>query len=234
MLRRACFLASKQNCPLYLVHLSTEDAVQGLREMLAHGIDVTGESVIHHLVFNREVYDGPLGTTFRYVPPMREESDRLAVWEAIADGTISCIGSDHISVRRSEKYPLPHSIWDAHGGNPGSGMILPVMLSEGVNKGRVSLPQLTQLCSLNPAKVFGLTPEKGTISIGADADLVLVDLDKEVTMRPQDMHLEFSLYEGMTFRGWPVMTMLRGNVVMENGDLAIDKGAGKYLPRVVF
>jgi dihydropyrimidinase len=120
-------------------------------------------------------------------------------------------------------------IWDTEGGIPGSGTILPVLLSEGVNKGRISLERVVEVCSFNPARTFGLVPRKGTITPGADADLVLVDLDRRVTMTPELLHADIVLHEGWEMQGWPTLTMVRGEIVMENGEVTAKPGVGTYV-----
>jgi dihydropyrimidinase len=119
-------------------------------------------------------------------------------------------------------------IWETEGGVPGSGTILPVLLSEGVNKGRISLEKVAQVCSENTARVFGI-PQKGRISVGADADLVLVDLHKRVTVTPEVLHTDVTLFDGWEMTGWPVMTVLRGNVIFEDGEVRRQHRVGRYV-----
>jgi len=120
-------------------------------------------------------------------------------------------------------------------GPPGLGntteMILPIMLSEGVNKGRISLEKLVEVCSYNAAKIFGILPQKGTIAVGSDADLVIVDLDKRMKVTPEILHsaCDWTIYDGWDVTGWPVLTILRGQVVMQEGKITAEPGIGKFL-----
>ena len=154
-----------------------------------------------------------------------------ALWSALADGSLECMGSDHIAIRWADKSRFGFDdIWEAQGGAPGSATILPLLLSEGVNGGRLTLPQVAAVTSANAARIFGI-PGKGRIAPGADADLVLVDLEREVELEPEMLQVDFSLFAGDRFRGWPVATVLRGEVVMEEGEILGAPGAGRYLRR---
>ena len=115
---------------------------------------------------------------------------------------------------------------------PGAETLLPIMLSEGVNKGRISLEKLVEVCCTNPAKSFGLFPQKGTIAIGSDADLTVVDMNKEATVGDKGVYSlsDFSLFSGFRLKGWPVLTMLRGHVIMEQGKVFAEPGLGRYVP----
>ena len=117
----------------------------------------------------------------------------------------------------------------------GVATILPVMLSEGVNKSRISLERLVEVCSFNPAKAFGLYPAKGVMQIGSDADFVIVDLHKKVKVTPEILHSasDYTLYDGWTMEGWPIMTIVRGNIVMENGEIVASPGTGQYVHRML-
>lgn len=112
-------------------------------------------------------------------------------------------------------------------------MILPVMLSEGVNKGRITLEKVVEVCSTNPARVFGIYPQKGALAVGSDADIVLIDLNKKVKVNWDMLHsrCDWNIYDGWEFTGWPVMTILRGRVVVEEGKVKAEKGTGRYLVR---
>jgi dihydropyrimidinase len=107
------------------------------------------------------------------------------------------------------------------------------MLSEGVNKGRISMEKLVEVCCHNPAKVLGIHPQKGTIAVGSDADLVIVDLDESRSVKVENLHTasDFTPYEGRELKGWPVLTMVGGNIVMEDGEITGKPGVGKYIPR---
>jgi dihydropyrimidinase len=163
---------------------------------------------------------------------LKDPASNDALWKALADGTIDCVGTDSGAMTRSHK---ANTIWDALAGfSEDTPLFLPVLLSEGVHKGRLSINQVVKIASFNPSTIHGLWPSKGAVLPGFDADLVLVDLQKtqEVTMDTLHFALsDFSLFEGWKLKGWPVMTMIDGKVVMSDGEIIGKPGTGKYLPR---
>ncbi len=158
---------------------------------------------------------------------MREEEDNEKLWEGIRDGTISVVATDHAPVPREMKTNL----WDALPGIPGVETFLPVMLSEGVNKGKISIEKLVEICCYNPAKIFGLYPSKGSISVGSDADLVIVDLNKEVVVNEDSLYSasRFSPFAGWRLKGWPRTVILRGEIVAEDGKAIGEPGFGRRI-----
>jgi dihydropyrimidinase len=148
----------------------------------------------------------------------------------LADGTVDTIGSDHAARRKEKK---TGTIWTSAAGFPGTGAILPVLLSEGFHRRGLPLARIVELTSYNPARIFGLYPRKGHLEVGADADLVIVDLDRERVCDGSTFqsHADYSLYDGRTLKGWPVLTMLRGQVIAEDGRVVGKPGAGRYLSR---
>ncbi len=225
---RAAYYARVQGCPLYVVHVSTAEGRQAIRDARARGQHIHGETCPHLLMFHR---DHPKAALAKYNPAPKSPADHEALWSALADGSLECMGSDHIAIRWADKSRFGFDdIWEAQGGAPGSATILPLLLSEGVNGGRLTLPQVAAVTSANAARIFGI-PGKGRIAPGADADLVLVDLEREVELQPEMLQVDFSLFAGDRFRGWPVATVLRGEVVMEDGQILGAPGAGRYLRR---
>jgi len=156
----------------------------------------------------------------------------MALWGGLRDGTIDLVTSEHAPGERSEKEIGWRDIWNAWGGIPTIETMLPVLLSEGVNKGRISMPRLQQVICENPAKIFGLYPKKGTIRKGSDADLVIVDMKKKRKVRGSDLHYKvgWTPYEGWTLQGWPTMTIRRGSVIAEDGQILAEPGKASFLP----
>lgn len=147
---------------------------------------------------------------------------------------MTTIGSDHSTIMpKSEKKGKGDDIWSAIPNFPGTGLILPCLLSEGVNKGKISLEKLVEVCSYNVAKVFGLFPQKGTLRPGADADLVIIDLRKAQVVTPNLVRTAagYTLFDGRELKGWPILTMLRGKVIMRDGELTVQPGYGQFVPR---
>jgi len=141
---------------------------------------------------------------------------------------IDTIGSDHCPFRKEDKLG---TIWDARTGFPGSATMLPVLLSEGVHKQKISLEKVAEITSFNNAKIFNLFPQKGTIQAGGDADLCIVDLSLSKKVEPMMLqsHSDFSLYQGWTLKGWPILTMVRGKIVMKEGEIVGSKGHGRFI-----
>lgn len=227
-MRRAAYYARLQDCPLYVVHMSTAEGPQVIRESRAQGVRMHGETCPHYLEIHAEHEKATLA---KYNPAIKWRADNDALWRALADGGVSCMGSDHIPIRWEQKSAGGFDdIWEARGGVPGSATILPLLLARGVNEGRLTLPQVAAVTSGNAARLFGLTG-KGRIALGADADLVVVDMEREVEFRAELLQVDYSLFEGERFRGWPVATVLGGRVVMEDGAITGSPGDGRYLRR---
>jgi dihydroorotase (multifunctional complex type) len=225
-IERAISIARVTGAPLYVVHVSYGDSVGVISKAKADGVDVVAETCPHYLVLTKYHEFGPLG---KVQPPLRDEQSAERLWQGIREGIIECIGSDHCSTTRATK----QSLWEATPGMPGLETFLPIMLSEGVNKGKITLEKLVEICCYNNARVFGLYPMKGTISIGSDADIVIVDLDKKVKLNEQTSHYciaDYCPYEGWEIKGWPILTMLRGKILVEDGEIVAQPGVGRYIP----
>ncbi|HJX24246.1 MAG TPA: amidohydrolase family protein [Candidatus Bathyarchaeia archaeon] len=208
------------NVPIYLVHMQVGRVVQLVAEAKAKGQRVWLETQPQNLTFTKD--DFPLKNTFG------TKEDIALLWKGISEGIVDTLGTDH-EVAHKKEYAGRDDLWPS----PGAATMLPVMLSEGVNKGRISLEALVRLMSLNPARAFSIYPKKGAIAVGSDADLVIVDLDKEQRVEPEKLHSESDLnyYEGWKLRGWPVMTICRGTVVMEEDEVIGKPGYGRVMPR---
>lgn len=224
---RAIYLAGRAGCPVYLVHMSSKEALDAAVWARERNPSVYIETCPHYLTHTT---DSPLGTLGKQNPPLRKQVDVDALWEGIARGAVDAIGSDHAPRKRAKKQG---TIWTSSPGMPSLPILLPVMLSEGANRRGLSLQRVAEVTSYNPARIFNLYPRKGTLRAGADADLVIVDLGLERTVHAADLrsHADFSIYEGQTLRGWPVLTMVRGKVVMRDGQIVGPQGHGKYIPR---
>ena len=193
------------------------------------------ETCPHYLAFNDQVYSQEKAIQFVRFPTIKSAADQAALWQGVIDGTIDGIGTDHVAEYLSVKKELSE-------GKPfneipgGMGQIenrVPFMYSEGVAAGRISVNRLVQLVSTNPAKVFGLYPEKGIISVGSDADMILFDPvpKKQITSGDLHMGLDYTIYEGWTFTGALVMTILKGKVIVEQGRYVGSLGDGEFLRR---
>jgi allantoinase len=216
---------------LHISHMSTAQAVNLVRMAKRKRVNVTAETCPHYLTFTGEDMK-KLGPYLKMNPSLKTVHDLQALWKGLADGTVDLVTSEHAPGKRSEKEIGWEDIWKAWGGIPSIETMLPVLLSEGVNKRRISLTRLQKISCENPARVFGLYPKKGTIRKGADADLVVVDLKVRRKIRGGDLHYKvgWTPYEGWRLRGWPIMTISGGTVIYEDGQVLAKSGAAKFQP----
>jgi dihydropyrimidinase len=224
---RAMFFADQAGCPLYFVHTSSKLTLGEIARYRARYPRLHIETCPQYLTHTMDAEDGSIA---KANPPLRAAEDVAALWRALADGTIEVVGADHVARKRATK---EKNIWQASQGFPGTATILPVLLHEGYHKGRLSLQRIAQLLCSNPARIFGLSRRKGDIFVGADADLTLVDLDctREVRAAELESYSDYSLYEGWRLKGWPVMTIVRGTIVMREGKIVGPAGHGRFLKR---
>lgn len=216
---------------LYVVHLSSGDSVEVLENArwLTDGVVV--ETCPHYLVLDE---NAPAGLLAKVNPPIHTAADSERLWDGIKKGLITSIGSDNVPNSKSVKFAKGNDIWDTKPGFGGGGTILPIMISEGYWKRGLPLEQIAHLTSTQPAKSFGLAPRKGLIAPGSDADFAIVDLNWERTVTPELFgYGDYTVYDGMTFKGWPVYTVVRGEVVQERGQVTGRAGHGQYLRRSI-
>jgi len=166
------------------------------------------------------------------MPPIRSESDVLSVWNAINQNHVNTIGTDHVANQLKLKLD-GNTVWDALAGFPGIGTLLPLMLSEGVNKNKITISQLVNLTSMNAAKIFGMYPIKGSLELNSDEDITLIDLKKEqkVTSDLFGGFSDYIVFDGWKLKGWPVKTIVRGQTIAENFQVIGKPGYGKLVSR---
>jgi dihydropyrimidinase len=212
-IRRMIFLAERTGCSLHLVHTSVGMGPVLAAEARARGVHVTVETCPHYLT--RTAYDADLDMRAKISPPLRDKEEQEGLWRGILNGSVYSLGTDHVPFLPKKGEDL----WTELPGVVSFPWELSLMLHFGHHQRGLPLSSLVQLNSTNPARRFGLWPRKGNIEVGFDADLVLVDLDEERTVRHTGKGT--CIYEGWTLKGWPVLTVARGAVVYENG--AIDE-----------
>lgn len=219
---------------LHIIHLSTKEGLELIRMARSGGMSITAETCPHYLLATSE-YMEKVGPFAKIIPPLRSEEDRQAMWMGLADGTIDYICSDHAPHPKRKKELGWDNIWKAGNGNPGVETLLPLMLDQ-VNKRALSLQMLVYHLSARPAQIFNVYPNKGALIVGTDADMTVVDMDIEWTINPDDMYSksrETTMFNGWKVKGKPVMTVVRGEIVAENGVVIGEKGYGilqKRLP----
>lgn len=226
-----CRIAEELKVPLYQVHSSVGTAPQIVKEFRQRGNKVFLETCPHYFVTDcsGENLKNPL--LGKINPPIRSRKDRDMIWQGLQMGEYDCIGTDNANSMFKEKW-ADGDIWNIMLDYSSIEYMLPLMLSEGVNKGLLTLPEVVRLTSYNTARIHGLAPRKGTMAPGSDADLLIVDLNKKKTVKAEDMHSisDYSLYEGWEITGWPVMTMVRGQVIVDNDKFVVEPGYGEFMP----
>ena len=224
---RAIAMAQVAGCPLYIVHLTAREDIEVLARARNSGYRVFGETCPQYLTLtSEEVFKN--GALAKIGPPLRSEDDNQALWEALASGVIDTIASDHAPKPKTKD----DDFFEAAYGSPSTETMFPVVYDAGINSGKLSLPRLVQVMCENPARIFGLYPQKGTLQPGSDADLVIVDptVPHTIEQATQHSHASYTLYEGRSCLGKPILSMQRGKVILEDGELHAPAGQGKFLP----
>jgi dihydroorotase (multifunctional complex type) len=229
-IHRVCYFARKTGCPVNIVHLSSREGLaEARRQQALREVPIHVETCPHYLHLTR---DASAGSLAKVNPPLRSQHDVDALWEGIADGTVSTIGCDHVPRKRVTK---EGGIWKATAGFPGVATSLPVVLEEGLHRRGIPIERLSAAMSANSARLYNIGG-KGDIAPGLDADIVVVDPACAKTVEPGRLHShsDYSPYEGEQLRGWPVATILRGRVLMQGGELtaaALDERPGRFIER---
>jgi dihydropyrimidinase len=223
---RALYFAEYLGAKIYIPHLSSRIALDEVRRWRERYSQVYVETCPHYLTHDD---DSDLGGMGKANPPFRSKDDVQAMWQGLADGSIDVVASDHCPRKRATK---AKPLWQASQGFPGTATIMPVLMDQGYHKGRLSLQRIAQLLCAKPASIFGL-PQKGSLAVGADADVTIVDpeFSREVRWQELGSYSDYSLYDGWTFKGWPRLTMVRGTTVMRDGEIVGPPGFGKFLSR---
>jgi dihydropyrimidinase len=236
---RAISLAELIDVPIVIVHVSNREAMEEIRRAQMRGLRIHGETCPQYLVLTEEDMQGLNMEGAKYVcsPPPRDHLSQQACWEGLQQGVFSLFSSDHCPFRYDDEAgkltPKGRTSFRwVPNGIPGVETRLPILFSEGVTKGRITLNQFVALTATNHAKTYGLEG-KGSIAIGYDADIVLWDLNKKATISQSGLHhgSDYTPYEGLEITGWPVGTMLRGRFVVRDGELVGAKGQGRYVTR---
>lgn len=227
-IQTAAYLANMAGAHLYVVHLSSRQGLEVVRNCRKRGFDITVETTSPYLGLNSHDENQFLA---KMVPPIRAPGQNDALWEGIAEGSINTVGTDNTSRNREAKQP------DAglHGSKPGIpvlGTHLPALLNFGYHQGRLPLERLVEIACKTPAQTYGIYPKKGTIAVGSDADLAIVDLDLERVVDPAFLQgmSDVSPFQGKNLKGWPVATVKAGEIVARDGKIT-GKATGRYLPR---
>jgi dihydropyrimidinase len=230
-IRTVSKFARDYGCTLYFVHIGSSRALQQIKEEKTNGTKIYVETCPHYLTLSYEKQDGYLA---KVMPPIRSSNDIEAIWGAISSNQIDTIGTDHVANQLKLKLG-GGDVWGALAGFPGIGTELPIMLSEGVNKDRISIEHLVNLTSTNASKIFGMFPQKGVLQQGSDADISLIDLKKEKKVSNElfGAFSDYTVYEGMNLKGWPVKTLVRGELIADDFEVVGKRGFGKFVKRTI-
>lgn len=218
-------MAKKTGVRLHLLHVSTEEGIEHIRQAQKEGYPITAETCPHYLFLSDEDYER-IGPQMKVYPLVKYKKDQIALWNAILDGTISIVCSDHAPHTEDEK---DGDLWEIPAGMCGVETLVPLMLNA-VNEGRITVQQVVQLLSEEPAKLFGIYPTKGAIRVGSDADFTIVNMNKETIIKKENLHSKSKVtaFDGFKVKGVPVQTILRGRSIMRNGEI-IGETTGEFI-----
>ena len=235
---RAITLSELLDVPILIVHVSGGEAVEQIRWAHGRGLNIYAETCPQYLFLTADALgaEGYHGAKCVCSPPPRDPANQQRIWDGLANGVFQVFSSDHAPFRYEDphgKKPGGKEVAFPYipNGIPGLETRLPLLFSEGVLKGRIDLHQFVALTSANPARMYGLYPRKGTIAVGSDADLVIWDDKREVTIRNSALHhaVDYTPYEGMKITGWPALTLSRGEAVWQDGTFCGKAGHGEFL-----
>jgi dihydropyrimidinase len=235
---RAVTLSQLLDVPILLVHVSAAEAIEVIRNAQTKGLKIYGETCPQYLFLTADdiAKPGMEGAKFCCSPPPRDHAAQEAVWAGLKNGTFQVFSSDHAPYRFDASGKLPKgdktTFKEIANGVPGIELRLPLLFSEGVQRGRLDLNAFVALTATNHAKLYGLYPKKGTIAVGSDADIAIWDPEREVTITAGILHdnVGYTPYEGRRLKGWPVTVLSRGRSVVEDGKLSAARGSGTFLP----
>lgn len=236
---RAIALAEMAGSPIYIVHLSCNDALEKVREARDRGLPAYAETCPQYLYLSLENFDAPgfEGAKYVFTPPLREKWHQEKLWQGLKNDHLSVVSTDHCPFCYKEQKELgKNDFTKIPNGGPGIEHRMSLVYSGGVGQGRFSVNRFVEIVSTTPAKLFGLYPRKGTVAVGSDADLVIFDANREHTISATTHHMrvDYSMFEGIKVKGMPDLVMSRGRVLLENNEFSGKPGSGQYLKRAQY
>ncbi|HWF49254.1 MAG TPA: amidohydrolase family protein, partial [Solirubrobacteraceae bacterium] len=227
------------HCPLYVVHVSCQEAIDPVARARAEGWRIWAETCTQYLFIDEHHLEEPDfgGAKYVFTPPPRPPENHEHLWRALGSGVLSAVSSDHCPFNWGTQKTLGRDDFSQiPNGGPGVENRLHMLHHFGVREGRLTMNQLVELCATNPARLFGLFPRKGTIAVGSDADIVVWDPEKPVTISASTHHsnVDYNLYEGTEVIGSPEVVLVRGQVVIEGDSLVGAPGMGRFVRRAPF
>lgn len=239
-IQRVAMLAAVVDVPVLIVHVSTVEGIEVIRQARGRGVKIFGETCPQYLFLTAKDLDRPglEGAMFCCSPPPRDEAAQQACWDGLKDGALNVYSSDHAPYRYDETGKLPKgektTFKEMANGVPGLELRLPLLFTFGYGAGRMSLPEFVALTATRHAQIYGCYPQKGTIAVGADADIAIWDPERRLSISPDLVHdnVGYTPYAGRELKGWPVTVISRGQVIIENGSLTAERGRGRFLARM--
>src|SRR5579862_4301814 len=236
---RAIQLAHVAGAPLYVVHVSCAESVEPLALARDKGWNVWGETCTQYFFIDESFLDRPdfEGAKYVYTPPPRAKENQEVLWNAVRTNVLQAISTDHCAyLFKGQKDAGLHDFRQIPNGGPGLENRLQMIHQFGVREGRITLNRMVELLCTNPAKLFGLYPRKGTLAVGSDADVVVFDPEKKVTISAATHHSrsDYNLFEGTEVEGSPEVVLLRGNVIVDGDELLAKPGSGQFIRRARF
>ena len=231
--QRAAIYSGIAECPIYIVHMSSGAGAGILNNARSQDFAVYGETCPHYLILDNSVFLDRNGHLYATCPPLREHKDSERLWQGITDGDIQVVATDSCTFTKKQKARWKGDFSRIPCGMPGVETLLPLMYTYGVGKKKITENQLVRVLCENPARLMGFFPKKGSISVGADADLVIFDPGKRITISHKNlrMNCDWSPYEGFKVKGYPHLTISRGEVVAEDGKFVGKAGHGRFVKR---
>jgi dihydropyrimidinase len=229
--QRAVAIAEATEAAVYVVHLSSERALSVCADAQARGVRVYVETRPLYLYLTQDRFEGEDAGRYVGQPPLREQADVDALWAGLRQGVVNTVCTDHAPWSLEAKLDPTLSVTKLRPGVENLQTMIPMLYSEGVRRGRISLSRLIEVTATNAARLFGLYPRKGTLAIGSDADIVAFDPDLERVVEPSMLksNADYSVYDGWRVTGWPVMTLRRGELVFRNDQILATPGSGTFL-----
>lgn len=227
-------LANYTGCPGYIVHLTCEGALNAVRNATRRNQHVFVETCIQYLILDASLYEKDFeGAKWVMSPPLREKKDQETLWAGINQGLVNVVATDHCPFMWEQKKMGEQDFSKIPNGHPAIENRMELLFSEGVQKGRISLNKYVEVACTNPAKIFGMYPQKGTIAVGSDADVIIIDPNEKhvVSAKTHHMNVDYSAYEGWELQGKVKTVLLRGQVAIHEGACHVEKGYGKFIRR---
>lgn len=231
--QRAITWAEYTGGHLYFVHLSTKESARMVKKARRKGLNVIGETCPQYLILDDSLFKGENGHYYATCPQLKKPEDGEILWKTLDNEGLSVVGTDTCTFNSEQKALWEGDFTKIPMGMPGSELMLPLLYNDGVREGRIDLHRMVAIASTNPAKIFGMYPKKGALLPGSDADIVIFDPDKEITVDYANMetNCDWSPYQGKKLKGLPYMTLLRGKVIAKEGKCVGDQGFGQFIKR---